>query len=75
MLCEEGMTTIEARNALLVPQKMKHVVPTKTQSNTRKTDKHCTNCGITNHNVETCRKKKNQTMVATTWVAQPSQKP
>jgi hypothetical protein len=27
MLCEEGMTTIEARNALSIPQKIKQVTP------------------------------------------------
>jgi hypothetical protein len=58
MLCEEGMTTIEARSALLVPQSNKQTTPTKTKSNTWKTNKHCTNCGMTNHNVETCKKKK-----------------
>jgi hypothetical protein len=58
MLCEEGMTTIEARNAFLVPHNTKHVVLTKTLSNTWKIDKHCTNYGMMNHNVETCRKKK-----------------
>jgi hypothetical protein len=34
------------------------VVPTKTQGNTTKNDKHYTNCGMTNHNVKTCKKKK-----------------
>jgi hypothetical protein len=63
MLCEKGMTTIEARSALSVPQSTKQVVPTKTQSNTRKIDKHYTNCGMTNHNVETCKKKKEQTTI------------
>ncbi len=29
---------------------------------------------MTNHNVETCKKKKEQTTMATTEVAQPSQK-
>jgi hypothetical protein len=33
------------------------------------------NYGMTNHNVETCRKKKKQTKVATIKAAQPSQKP
>ncbi len=46
----------------------------KTQRNTGKTNKHCTNCGMTNHNVETRRKKKEQTIMATTKAAQPSQK-
>jgi hypothetical protein len=74
LLCEKGMTTIEARNALLIPQSIKHVVPTKKYIYIRKTNKHCTNYGMTNHNVETCKKKKEQTTVATTEVAQPSQK-
>jgi hypothetical protein len=58
MLCEEVMTTIEVRNALLVPQSIKHAIPAKTQSTTWKIDKHCTNCGMTNHNVESCKRKK-----------------
>ncbi len=58
MLCEEVMITAEARSALLVPQSIKQAVLAKTQSNTRKIDKHCTNYGMTNHNVETCKKKK-----------------
>jgi hypothetical protein len=56
MLCEEGMTIVEAGNALLVPQSAKHATLTKTQSNTRKINKYYTNCGMTNHNVETCKK-------------------
>ncbi len=58
MLCEEVMTTIEVRNALLVPQSIKYVIPAKAQSTTWKIDKHCTNCGMTNHNVESCKRKK-----------------
>jgi len=58
MLCEKRMIIVEARNALLIPQSTVHVAPPKTQSNTRKTNKLCTNYGMTNHNVETCRKKK-----------------
>jgi hypothetical protein len=42
------------------------------QSNIRKIMKFYTNCGMTNHNVETCRKKKEHIMVATTKVAQPN---
>ncbi len=74
MLCEEGMTITKARSALRVPQSIKNAIPTKTQSNTRKIDKHCTNCGMTNHNVATCRNKKEQTKVAITEAAQPIQK-
>ncbi len=58
MLCEEVMTTIEVRNALLVPQSIKYAIPAKAQSTTWKIDKHCTNCGMTNHNVESCKRKK-----------------
>jgi hypothetical protein len=57
MLCEKDMIILEARNAFLVPQNTKHVAPTKTQNNIGKIDKYCTNCGMMNHNVETCRKK------------------
>jgi hypothetical protein len=59
---------------LLVPQNTKQATLTKTQSNARKNDKHCANCGMTNHNVETCKKKKEQTTVATTEVTQSNQK-
>jgi hypothetical protein len=61
MLCEEKMIIIEARNAFSVPQITKQATPLKTQSNTRKTDKYCTNCGMSNHNVKTCRKKEHTT--------------
>jgi hypothetical protein len=73
MLCEEGMTTIEARNALSIPQSTKQATPPKTQSNIGKINKFYTNCGMTNHNVETCRKKEQTTVVATKE-AQPTQK-
>jgi hypothetical protein len=74
MFCEEGLISTKAKNALLVPQNTKWATPAKTQNNTKKTNKHCTNCGMTNHNVETCPKKRKKTTVATTKVAQPSQK-
>jgi hypothetical protein len=75
MLCEKGMTIAKKRNALLVPQNTKHAALVKTHSNTWKTNKHCTNCGMMNHNVETCKKKKEQTTLATIKAVQPSQKP
>jgi hypothetical protein len=75
MLCEKGMTNIEVRNALLVSHSTKHVAPTQTNCILRKIDKYCTNCGMTNHNVETCRKKKEQTIVSTTEATQPNLKP
>ncbi len=58
-----------------MPQSTKQVALAKTHSNIRKTDKYCTNCGMTNHNVETCRNKKKQTTLATIEATQPSQKP
>jgi hypothetical protein len=72
MLCEEGMTIVEARSALPVPQSTKHVAPMKTHNNTRKIDKRYTNCGMRNHNVETCRKNKEYTTMATTKATQPN---
>jgi len=74
MLCEEIMTIVETRSALSIPYSIKYVVIVKTQSNIGEIDKYCTNCGLTNHNVETCRKKKEETTVTTIEVAQPSQK-
>ncbi len=58
MLCEEGMTITKTRNELSVPHNTKEVTLVKTHSNTRKTNKHCINCGMANHNVETCKKNK-----------------
>jgi len=58
MLCEEGMITLETRSELSIPQNTKEATLMKTQSNTRKTNKLCINCGMMNHNVETCKKKK-----------------
>jgi hypothetical protein len=45
LLCEEGMTPIEAQNALLVPQIFKFATTTKPQMELGKIGKHCTNCG------------------------------
>jgi hypothetical protein len=75
MLCEEDMTIIEARNALSMPQNTKHATLTKTLNNIRKIGKHCINYGMTNHNVETCKKKNEQTTMAIIEASQPSQKP
>ncbi len=75
MLCEEGMIITQARSAFLVPRNTKQIALIKTYSNIGKTNKNCTNYGMTNHNVETCRKKEKQTMVATIEVTQPNQKP
>jgi hypothetical protein len=75
MLCEKGMTTTKSRSAFSIPQSTKKATLMKTRSNTWKTNKHCTNCGMLNHNVETCNKKKEETMVTTKEASQPSQKP
>ncbi len=74
MLCEEGMTIVETRSALSIPQSTKQVASIKTQSIIGKIEKHYINCGMINHNVETCKKKKDSTMVATIEATQPSQK-
>jgi hypothetical protein len=58
MLPKEGMITIKTRSAFSIPHNTKHVTPPKTQNNIRKSNKYCTNYGMTNHNVETCKKKK-----------------
>jgi hypothetical protein len=75
MLCEGGMTTAKATSALLIPQNTKQATPPKTQNNTRKTNKYCINCGMNSHNVETCKKKKEQTIVGAIEAAQQIQKP
>jgi hypothetical protein len=66
MFCEEAMTIAKAKNALLVLQSTKHATPMKIQNNKGKIDRHCTNYGMTNHDVETCKKKKEQTIMVTT---------
>ncbi len=71
---EEGLTIAKARNALSLPQTTKQTTLAKTQNTIGQIDKHCTNYGMTNHNVETCKKKK-QTIVATLEATQLSQKP
>jgi len=58
MLCQEGMITSETKSELSIPQNTKEMTLMKTQSNTWKTNKHCINYGMTNHNVETRKKKK-----------------
>jgi len=65
LLCEEGMTPIEAQNALLVPKKFKSTTTTKTQMELRRIGKHCTNCGEDNHNVVMCRIKKEKPIIVT----------
>jgi hypothetical protein len=57
-----------------MPQNTKQVAPPKTQSNTNNIDKHYTNCGMTNHNVKTC-KKKEYTIVVAIKATQSNQKP
>ncbi len=66
MLCEEGMTTSKARSALSIPHNTNHATLAKTHNNISKIDKYCTNYGMTNHNVETCRKKKEHSSMVTT---------
>jgi hypothetical protein len=58
MLCEEKIITAAARSTLSIPHNIKQATPSKTHNNIGKIDKYYTNCGTNNHNVETCRKKK-----------------
>jgi hypothetical protein len=51
------MTIVEARNALSVPHSTKQTSSPKTQSNIRKNEKYCTNCGMNNNIVEICKKE------------------
>jgi hypothetical protein len=46
-----------------------------TQNNIGKIDKYCTNCGMNNHNVETCRKKKEHTIMVARKATQHNKKP
>ncbi len=45
MLCEKGMTLIEAQNALSIPRINKTTTTSKPQMEVGKTCKHYTNCG------------------------------
>jgi len=58
MLPEEGMIIAKTRSAFSIPHNTKHATPPKTKNNIKKTNKYYTNYGMTNHNVETCKKKK-----------------
>jgi hypothetical protein len=61
------MTPSEAQNALSIPQVSKFVVTTKALMELGKTNKHCTNYGQDNHNVEMYRvKKKEEPTIITT---------
>ncbi len=73
MLCEEIMIITQARNAFSLTQSIKQITPPKTQSNTNKINKHKINCGMTNHNVETC-KKKYYTIIVTIEATQLNQR-
>jgi hypothetical protein len=74
ILCEKNMITTKARSALSIPQNTKQATLAKTQNNIGKIDQHYTNCGMTNHIMETCKKKKEKTTLVTTKATQPSQK-
>jgi hypothetical protein len=63
MLCEKNMIIAKSRSSLSIPQSTKQVALMKTQSYIRNTNKYYTNDGMTNHNVETCKKKKEHNQV------------
>jgi len=52
------MTSSEIRSELSIPQNTKDTTLMKTQSITRETNEYYINCGMTKHNVDTCKKKK-----------------
>lgn len=66
MLCDKGMTLIEAQNALLVPQISKTTATSKPQMEVGKTCKHYINYGQNNHNVNMCKVKKEEPTIAMT---------
>jgi hypothetical protein len=71
LLCEEKMTRTEAQSALSAPQMSKSIT---TQTKPRKISKHCTNCGRNNHNVETCKVKKEEPTIAVAKATNQPQK-
>jgi len=73
-MCEKNIITLETKSAMSIPQSTKQATLAKTQNNTRKINQHYTNCGMINHIMETCKKKKEHTTMATTKAKQLSQK-
>jgi hypothetical protein len=63
LVCEEGISKVEAINNLLIPQNSKTILVVKPQIITEKIGMYCTNCHRKNHNVETCRIKRKEDLV------------
>jgi hypothetical protein len=63
LVCEEGVSGIEAISNLLVPQSNKTVLAQKPQTVPKKIGMYYSNCHETNHDVETCRIKRKENHV------------
>ncbi len=60
LVCEEGIFKVEAISNLLAPQSSKTILAKKPQTILEKIGMYCTNYHRTNHNLETCRVKRNE---------------
>jgi hypothetical protein len=65
LVCEEEIFTVEAISNLLVPQSSKIILAKKPQTILEKMGMYYTNYHRTNHNVETCRIKRNEDPIPT----------
>ncbi len=65
LVCEEGISEVEAISSVSVPQSNKTISTQKPQTILEKIRMYCTNCHRTNHNVETCRVKRKENHVPT----------
>jgi hypothetical protein len=63
LVCEEGISKVEAINNLLVPQSSKTLLAQKPQIVLEKIGMYCTNCHRKNHNVETYRVKRKEDFI------------
>jgi len=63
LVCEEGISEVEAISNLSVPQNNKTILVQKPQTILEKIGMYCTNCHMTNHNVQTSRVKRKENFV------------
>jgi len=63
LVCEEGISKVEAISNALEPHSSKIILVQKPQTITEKIGMYYTNCHRTNHNVETCRVKRKEELV------------
>jgi hypothetical protein len=60
LVCEKGISEVEAINNLLILQNSKTILVEKPQAIIEKIRMYYTNCHWTNHNVKTCRVKRKE---------------